>query len=266
MSISAAIRCENAIVLQAGRFGEWAEFAHPIPDRAVGLGPEGPLDLLDGAEPHRDIVGKKTVQPVEPRRMLVSTRTGMKLENSFEVPAPPEQAWDLLMDVPRVIPCMPGAELTETVGDSSWKAKMTVKLGPMSFAFATDVKREEADVDAQRAKLSARARELRGRGGGQATIESSLTQVDGGTRVHIVTDMALSGAVAQYGRGMVQEVAGQLVDQFADCLRTQLVPASEEAPVAPAASPPPARPVRGLSLALGALRRAIVRFFKRRTS
>jgi uncharacterized protein len=189
----------------------------------------------------------------------------MKLENSFEVPAPPEEAWELLMDVPRVIPCMPGAELTETVDDSTWKAKMTVKLGPMSFDFATDVKHEEADVDARRAKLSARARELRGRGGGQATIESTLTQVDGGTRVHIVTDMALSGAVAQYGRGMVQDVAAQLVDRFADCLRTQLVPAAE-APVTPAASPPPAQPVAGLSLALGALRRAIVRFFRRRRS
>jgi uncharacterized protein len=122
-------------------------------------------------------------------------------------------------------------------------------------------------VNARRAKLSARARELRGRGGGQATIESTLTQVDGGTRVHIVTDMALSGAVAQYGRGMVQDVAGQLIDRFADCLRTQLVPAAaEEAPAAPAASPPPAKPVAGLSLTLRALRRAIVRFFKRRTS
>jgi carbon monoxide dehydrogenase subunit G len=192
----------------------------------------------------------------------------MKLENTFEVPAPPEQAWELLMDVPRVIPCMPGAELTETVDDSTWKAKMTVKLGPMSFDFATDVRREEADVDAQRAKLSARARELRGRGGGQATIESTLTQVDSGTRVHIVTDMSLSGAVAQFGRGMVEDVAGQLVGRFADCLRTQLVPATAEARATPAAasSPAPAKPVAGLALILGALRRAIVRFFRRRTS
>jgi uncharacterized protein len=194
----------------------------------------------------------------------------MKLENTFEVPAPPEQAWDLLMDVGRVIPCMPGAELTETVDDSTWKAKMTVKLGPMSFAFATDVKREEADVAAQRARLSARARELRGRGGGQATIESWLTPVNGGTRVHIITNMSLSGAVAQHGRGMVEDVAGQLVGRFADCLRTQLVPAAAEAraaPEAPArASPAPPKPVRGLPLLLGALRRAIVRFFERRRS
>jgi uncharacterized protein len=199
--------------------------------------------------------------------MLASTRATVKLENTFEVPAAPEQAWDLLMDVPRVIPCMPGAELTETVDDSTWKAKMTVKLGPMSFAFATDVKREEADVDAQRAKLSARAREMRGRGGGQATIESTLTRVDGGTRVNIVTDMSLSGAVAQYGRGMVEDVAGQLVDRFAECLRTQLAPRAEEAAAAAAAAPPTAsKPLAGLPLVLDALRRAIVRFLRRRRS
>jgi uncharacterized protein len=194
----------------------------------------------------------------------------MKLENTFEVPAPPEQAWELLMDVPRVIPCMPGAELTETVNDSTWKAKMTVKLGPMSFAFATDVKHEEANAAARRAKLSARARELRGRGGGQATIESTLTPVDGGTRVEIFTDMTLSGAVAQYGRGMVEDVAGQLIDQFADCLKTQLAPAAAqpEARASPAAAPARAepKPVEGLPLILGALRRAIARLFKRRKS
>jgi carbon monoxide dehydrogenase subunit G len=180
----------------------------------------------------------------------------MRLENSFEVPAPPEQAWDLLMDVPRVIPCMPGAELTEQVDDSSWKAKVTVKLGPMSFAFASDVKREEADVDARRAKLSARARELRGRGGGQATIESTLAPVDGGTRVHIVTDLALSGAVAQYGGGMLADVAAQLVNGFADCLKTQLAPVATQAAPAP---PPRARPVAGLPLILGALRGYLAR-------
>ena len=87
----------------------------------------------------------------------------MRLENSFEVPAPPEAAWDLLMDMPRVIPCMPGAKLDETLDDSNWKATVQVKLGPISLAFATDVKREEADEAARRTKLSARAREARRR-------------------------------------------------------------------------------------------------------
>ncbi len=110
----------------------------------------------------------------------------VKLENSFEVPAPPKHAWALLMDVPRIIPCMPGAKLDEAVDDANWKATMAVKLGPISLSFKTDVKREEADEAVWRAKLSAKAREARGRGNASATIESSLTPQDGGTRVDIV--------------------------------------------------------------------------------
>jgi carbon monoxide dehydrogenase subunit G len=189
----------------------------------------------------------------------------VRLENSFEVPAAPERAWDLLMDVPRVVPCMPGTELTETVDDSTWKARMRVKIGPMSFAFATDVKREAADEAARRARLSARAREERGRGGGQATIESTLVPVDGGTRVQLVTELTLQGAVAQYGRGMVEDVSAQLVDRFAECLQAELTKPEDGAPAREAGAPrPPAEAVSGLSLILGALRRAVARIFRRR--
>jgi uncharacterized protein len=188
----------------------------------------------------------------------------MRIENAFDVPAPPERAWELLMDVPRVIPCMPGTELTETVDDSNWKAMMTLKLGPMLFAFATEIMREEADETAGRAKLSARARETRGRGGGQATIESTLTPANGGTRVHIVTDMTLSGAVAQYGRGIVEDVSSRLVQEFADCLKTQLGPEDAEAGSERALPrPAPARPISGLPLLFSALRRALVRLVRR---
>ncbi len=180
----------------------------------------------------------------------------MRLENSFEVPAPPERAWELLMDVPRVIPCMPGTELTETVDDSRWKAKMTVKLGPMSFAFATDVSREEIDEAARRARLSANARETRGRGGGRATIESTLVPLDGGTRVEIVTDLALSGALAQYGRGMVEDVSSRLVTSFADCLERELTTEPAGAELRPAEQPA-AKPISAASLALGVLRSRI---------
>ena len=145
----------------------------------------------------------------------------MKLENSFDVDAPPETAWALLMDVPRVIPCMPGAKLLETVDDENWKAQMDVKLGPIGLTFATDVKREATDEAARVARLSARARETRGRGGGQAAIESTLTPTDGGTHVDIVTELSLTGTVAQYGRGLIADVSRQLVDSFAECLRTQ---------------------------------------------
>jgi uncharacterized protein len=180
----------------------------------------------------------------------------VRLENSFEVPASPEAAWALLMDVPRIIPCMPGARLDETVDDENWKATMAVKLGPISLSFKTDVKREQSDEAARRAKLSAKAREARGRGNASATIESSLTPQNGGTRVDIVTDLQLAGAVAQYGRGLVQDVSSQLVGQFAACLEKQLAGSGEEASA-------PARPIGGLRLGLGALWRAFVRLLRR---
>jgi len=184
----------------------------------------------------------------------------VRIESSFEVPAPPEQAWALLLDVPRVIPCMPGATLTEIVDEANWKATMQVKLGPISLSFAADVTREEVDEQERRVRLSTRARELRGRGGGRATIDSVLVALDGGTRVDIVTDLSLTGAVAQYGRGVVQDVAAQLVGRFAECLRTQLVAAPEEARAAVTEA---AAPVSALSLGLGALGRAIGRFLRR---
>ncbi len=184
----------------------------------------------------------------------------MRLENSFEVSAPPEQAWALLMDVPRIIPCMPGATLDETVDEASWKATMAVKLGPISLSFKTDVKREEADDAARRAKLSAKASEARGRGNASATIESSLTPQDGGTRVDIVTDLQLAGAVAQYGRGLVQDVSSQLVTQFANCLQAQLAASPEQAAATVEAQ---SKPVSGLRLGLGALWRSLVGLFRR---
>jgi uncharacterized protein len=187
----------------------------------------------------------------------------MKLENSFEVPGSPEAAWDLLLDVPRVVPCMPGAELTETVDDSNWKARMAVKLGPISLTFATDVKRTEVDEAGRRVVLSASGRELRGRGQARATVESKLAAADGGTRVDIVTDLSLSGPAAQYGRGIVADVSEQMVRRFADCLRAQLdveeQPAQAEAAVAEAA-----KPVSGLRLGLAAIWRAITRPFRKK--
>jgi carbon monoxide dehydrogenase subunit G len=184
----------------------------------------------------------------------------MRLENAFEVPAPPEAAWSLLMDVPRVIPCMPGATLDETVDDAHWKATMEVKLGPISLSFATDVAREEADEPARRAKLSARAREKRGRGSAQATIETTLVSLNGGTRVQIATDLTLQGAVAQYGRGMVEDVSSQLVKRFADCLEAQLAASPEEAQAAVSAQQ---KPIRGLRLGARAFLRAIPRIVRR---
>ena len=94
----------------------------------------------------------------------------MQLENSFHVAAPLESAWLLLNDVPSVVPCMPGAELLEGGADDTWKAKLSVKLGPIALAFDTAVAREQADEATRTTKLSADARETRGRGSARATI------------------------------------------------------------------------------------------------
>lgn len=184
----------------------------------------------------------------------------MQIENTFQVPVSRHSAWELLMDVPRVVPCMPGAELVEQVDESTWKATMAVKLGPISLTFATDVRREEADEAAGRMRLGANAREVRGRGAARATIESSLAEADGSTTVTVLTDLALSGAVAQYGRGMVQDVAGRLVASFAECLQAQL---TAEPATAAAAVEAQRRPVSGLGLVLRALLGRVGRVFRR---
>lgn len=185
----------------------------------------------------------------------------MLLENSFVVPAGPEKAWALLMDVPRVIPCLPGAELTETVDATTWKARVNVKLGPVALVFATDVRREEADPRALRTTIAADARELRGRGAGRARIESSLAPHDDGTRVLIRTDLTLSGTVAQSSR-LVEAVSTQLVQSFADCLKAQLAGTEAEAAAAVAAQ---SHPVPGHSLALRALIQRLSGFLRRRS-
>jgi uncharacterized protein len=147
----------------------------------------------------------------------------VRLENSFEVDAPIEAAWRLLNDVPAVVPCMPGAQLLDDVGDDDvWRAKLDVRVGPIALQFLTDVRREEADEAERRIVLAAKAREARGRGNAQATIESRLAESNGGTRVEITTEVRLQGAVAQYGRGVVGDVASRMTEQFAACVARKL--------------------------------------------
>jgi carbon monoxide dehydrogenase subunit G len=185
----------------------------------------------------------------------------VRLENSFEVAAPVEEAWLLLNDIPRVVTCMPGAELTETIDADNWRGVVHVRLGPMALQFGTDVTREAADESAHRVALVTKARELRGRGSAQATIESSLREAEGKTNVEIVTELSLQGAVAQYGRGIVPQVAAQLTKQFAANLAALLEPEPESREGA--GSPPPVEPVGGVRLGLRALWASLVRRFRR---
>ena len=179
----------------------------------------------------------------------------MRIESVFEVPAAPDTAWALLTDVPRVVPCMPGAELERTVDDSTWEVLQRVKLGPISLQFRSEVTRTEMNETDRRAVLSVNAKEVRGRGGANATIESSLKPAGSGTRVTVVTELSLRGAVAQYGRPVVGSVAQELTNQFATCLASMLETE------APSSLPADVKPVGGLRLLFGTLWR---RLFRRR--
>ncbi len=183
----------------------------------------------------------------------------MRLENSFRVPAPPAEAWALLTDVPRVVPCLPGAELDRTVGADAWKLTLHVKLGPISLRFATDLVREQVDEAAGRVVLAAKAREARGRGGAEATIESRLSGDETGSDVAIVTELELRGAIAQYGRGLVADVASQLTEQFAACLARQLAAPEAAGPKPGERAGESPRPVGALRLGLAAIWRSLLR-------
>jgi carbon monoxide dehydrogenase subunit G len=173
----------------------------------------------------------------------------VEFDNSFEVPLAPAQAWPLLMDIRRIAPCMPGAELTEVVDDKTYKGKIAVRLGPVALAFAGLVKFEELDDVNHTARVKAQGSDAKGRGGANATASFRLEGVPGGSKVLVHTDLALSGAVAQYGRGVgiVQATAAQIMNQFAANLRQQIA-AQSPAAETPAAPPQAAKPISGLSL------------------
>ena len=186
----------------------------------------------------------------------------MKLENAFEVPAPPSEALKTLLDPNQVIPCMPGAELVEAVDERTWKAKLTVKLGPVGMDFTNDVKIVEIDEPAGVVTMTVSGRDTRGKGGAEATIQSRLLAQDGGgTRVEMDTDLRFSGQAAQLGRpAVVKDVSTKLVEQFADCLRARLSASAAGAPAPPAAG---AKPLSGFSLIAVALKGMLARLFRR---
>jgi carbon monoxide dehydrogenase subunit G len=148
----------------------------------------------------------------------------MEIHNSFEVPLPPGEAWGVLLDIPRIVPCMPGAELTGVLDETTYTGKVSVRLGPVALSFAGQVKFESIDQVAHKARAKAQGRDTKGRGGANATVDFHLEPTASGSKVLVRTDLNLSGAVAQYGRasGVIQEVASQLIGQFAACLKQRL--------------------------------------------
>ncbi len=165
----------------------------------------------------------------------------MDLHNSFEVPLPPDQAWKVLLDIPRIAPCMPGAELTEVVDQNTYKGKCGVKLGPVALTFNGVAAFEQIDEAARTAKVKAQGTDTKGRGGASAQVAFRLEPSGAGSKVVVDTKLDLSGSVAQYGRGtgMIQAVASQLIGQFAKNLEAELkasTPATVEQPTGSGAS------------------------------
>jgi uncharacterized protein len=209
----------------------------------------------------------------------------MELHNDFEVPAPVDAVWAYMLDVERVAPCMPGAELTEVVDDRNWKGKVTVKVGPVSMSFLGTVTMKERDDAAKRVVLQADGRDARGKGAANATVTARMEPAGEGTKVSIDADLTITGAAAQYARGgMIQDISGRLTREFASCLQANMQTSGGASSAAAApdhaaeATPSPgtpdgtaaqrpvvqaARPVGGIRLALWATWRAIARFFQR---
>jgi carbon monoxide dehydrogenase subunit G len=201
------------------------------------------------------------------------------IENEFTVVAPADRLWDYLLDVERIAPCMPGAELTETVDDRTWKGNLKAKFGPVTMAFAGTVVMVERDDEARRVVLKARGMEQKGKGAAEATVTSWLEPVeaDGRVTMKMQAQIVLTGVAAQLSRGLLPEISKKLTQQFADCLQASMQ--AEEAAPTPAgptaahaagvqdatgpARPAAAKPVGGIRLGLSAIWALTVRFFRK---
>ena len=161
----------------------------------------------------------------------------MEFDNSFEVPLSPLKAWKVLLDIEGIAPCMPGAQLSEVLGEHAYKGSIAVRLGPVALTFAGVVKFEEMDDQAHTARVTAQGTDAKGRGGANAVSVFRLEPAGSGSKVLVHTNLNLSGAVAQYGRGVgiIQATAAQLMNQFAKCLQQKLA----QGQIAAAAVPPP---------------------------
>jgi carbon monoxide dehydrogenase subunit G len=163
----------------------------------------------------------------------------MEFENTFLVQAPVETVWDLLLDVERIAPCMPGAKVLEQTGEDAYKVAVKVRLGPMTMNYTGDVEILEKDAASHQARMRAKAKEARGQGTAQADIRMALQEQDGGTSASIVTEMQMSGKAAAMGQGVVRDVAASLTDTFAQNLAGMVEAAQRPAaPVAPAPAAP----------------------------
>ena len=163
----------------------------------------------------------------------------MQLENEFSVPAPVSEVWKTLLDVERIAPCMPGATVERADGDEV-AGRVRVKVGPVTASYAGTARFVTKDEAAHRFVLEGSGRETRGTGTASATVEVSMSEQDADTRVRVVTSLEVTGKQAQFGRGVMADIAAKLTDQFAACLAERVrgpAPAAEHTASPQAAEP-----------------------------
>ncbi len=146
----------------------------------------------------------------------------MKIEDEFRVDVPIDEAWKVLLDVERIAPCMPGAQLQEIEGDE-YRGIVKIKVGPITAQYKGAARIVETDENAHQVVLKAEGRDTRGQGNASATVTATLTPAGSGTVVHIDTDLNITGKVAQFGRGVMADVSSKLLGQFATNLERDVL-------------------------------------------
>lgn len=162
----------------------------------------------------------------------------MQLENSFEVGAPPDRVFAFLLDVNRVVGCVPGAELAEVVDPTTFKGKVKIKVGPITVAYNGTARITDRDDTHRSATLIAEGRETTGPGSARANAKMSVDPAGEGSMVKIVTEYNVAGRVAQFGRGVMEDVSRRIVNDMAACIKSNLEAAE------PASAPPVAEDAR----------------------
>jgi uncharacterized protein len=191
---------------------------------------------------------------------------GMRFTNSFAVAAPPGEAWKVLLDVSRIAPCVPGAELTELTDATHFKGKARVKAGPVELSFSGRAEFTGIDSVNRKARLVAMGNDTKGRGKAAATIDFELVPEGNGSRVTASTDLTMTGAIAQYGRGagVMTDIASHITAAFAKNLEVLLAQEATDSGDAASAPPRAAAPVSAFALLGAMLRGFFARWFGKR--
>jgi carbon monoxide dehydrogenase subunit G len=184
----------------------------------------------------------------------------MLISNDFEVARPVPKVWEFFGDIPRVAACLPGAQLTESLGDDRYGGTVAVRMGPVRLQFAGTAEITERDEAGKRIVVHAAGADERGRGQANMVVTAALTAAGSGTKVAVTQDLQLAGAAAQYGRGMISDVTAVLMRDFSANMASQIA-AAERGETVQAAAAPAGGLAIGLRAALMALRRVFRRFF-----